>query len=466
MGEGVTPPGPSGDFRRLWERFPKPLIQTMLKNPLERAADCRREIAAILGEGGCPVIRVAIPNRGTLDRFCNLQDEFSGAGIIFVADLHYGSELALEALEVFEKVRINPGNFATARREKWENYSAEMFDGERERVGGEAMRFFTRARLLGRGVRIGSNGGSPAARWLWKCGSNGEEALLRGALEMARWAEDATFRNLFFSFKHSDCRRSVRLVREASRRMGEMGLSFPFHLGVTEAGNGLEGRVKGAIGIAIPLALGLGETLRLSLSESSLEEVKFAKKLLHFFQRQPLDPGRIPERRPRLRLESDPPLADEDGLVLEIVHRIFQAGEDGEVPIAATALEQRIGEIALQAWGWGKFSTEIVACPTCGRTGYAVGSVVEKIRARLGHLPHLKIAVMGCLVNGVGEMGDADYGYIGSGRGLVNLYRHGECVKRGIAEERAIDELENLLARDGERVQGEASPCNSVCHRS
>jgi (E)-4-hydroxy-3-methylbut-2-enyl-diphosphate synthase len=294
---------------------------------------------------------------------------------------------------------------------------------------------------------------------------------------MGRWARECGLEDPFFSFKTSDCRQTIWLNGEAKKRMEKEGWSPPFHLGVTEAANGWEGRIKGALGVGILLSQGLGPTLRISLTEPPVQEVLFAQKLLQFLNHLPFSSANLTPAPRRVTLETGPrrPPApsvailppfpapwDRDEKIFHTIHGILAT------PYLATVylengpdlgLRRTLVETVLQACGWGKFATEIVACPTCGRTSCNVAALVDEVRRRLGHLPHLKIAVMGCVVNGLGEIGDADYGCIGCGRGRVNLYRKDVCVERGVDEKTAISALENMLARDGKWVQSGYRPC-------
>jgi (E)-4-hydroxy-3-methylbut-2-enyl-diphosphate synthase len=438
-------------------------IQSMLSTPVGDLDGCRRQVEELLA-ASCFLIRLAIPTRRSLADFCRLRGAIRDSRVAFIADLHYGSELAMDALDVFEKVRINPGNFAIRRTARAADYDEDRFLRERDSVESQAREFFLKARRQRRAVRIGSNGGSIAARTEWNCGRGGE-ALLEGALEMARWAREAEFHDLVFSFKSSDALTTIAANKLARQRMDELGWHYPFHLGVTEAGNGYAGRAAGALGIGSLLSQGIGDSLRLSLTEPPLREVEFAKKLLAFCGEKPLPEA--PHRQWPVAVVEDrlaagcveAPLSEEpfdsDRCLLETLH-CFLCAEDlraVHVPDGPhRSQRQEIAKTVLQCCRWGKFFTEIVACPTCGRTTYDVGGVVDGLRERFGNYPHLRIAVMGCVVNGIGEMGDADYGYIGCGNGKVNLYKRGTCVVRGIKEKQAIGALAKLLSSEKSEI--------------
>jgi (E)-4-hydroxy-3-methylbut-2-enyl-diphosphate synthase len=431
----------------------------MLSLPLADLDGCRRQVEALAAEG-CFLIRVAVPAERDLAQFQKLRKFLPDKNLAFVGDLHYGSELAREALDVFEKVRINPGNFAIRRRPAPEEYGEDLFQRETDTVAAEAEEFFKKARRLDRAVRIGSNGGSLAARTIWRRG-HGPDALVESALEMGRWARGADFHGLVFSFKCSSADGTIFANRLARKRMDELSWDYPFHLGVTEAGNGLLARAVGALGIGLLLGDGLGDTIRISLTEPPAAEIRFGKKLLAFCAQNPLPnpPKRtgpvtlLEEGSGPNFLELPPPKEPFDGelCLLETLRTLLSADllETVCLPPGPRREERKkIARAALQACRWGEFFTAIVACPTCGRATYDVAATVEQIRERLGERAGLRIAVMGCCVNGPGEAGAADYGCVGCGRGRVNIYKKGRCAIRSVEAERAAEELEKLAGTD------------------
>jgi (E)-4-hydroxy-3-methylbut-2-enyl-diphosphate synthase len=435
------------------------VLQSMLSLPLADQDGCRRQVEELATEG-CPLIRVAIPTMRDLRLFQKFRETVADWNLAFVGDLHYGSELAWETLDVLEKVRINPGNFAICRRALPDAYADDLFRREQDVVAAAAEKFFQKARRLGRAVRIGGNSGSIAARTVWRRG-RGPAALVESALEMAGWARRVDFHDLVFSFKASSAEGTVTANRLARKRMDELGWDYPFHLGVTEAGSGIWARAAGALGIGQLLRDGLGDTIRVSLTEPPAEEIRFGKKLLAFCGKHPfpVQPERfglvsVMENSSGpgvLELPSAEEPFDGESYLLETLYALLSADRlEAVCPSAGPHLEERrtIVRAALQACRWGKFFTAIVACPTCGRTTYDVAGTVEKIRRRLGDRPELRIAVMGCCVNGPGEMGDADYGCVGCGNGKVDLYVRGKCAIRAIEGERAPEELEKLIAKD------------------
>jgi (E)-4-hydroxy-3-methylbut-2-enyl-diphosphate synthase len=404
-----------------------------------------------LVDSGCKIIRFAISNRRDLSTFIKLQPKLPREKVALVADLHFGSTLAMEALDHFDKVRINPGNFGLYRTPTTNEHTEVSFSRERARVHASAVAFFRRAKKLGRAVRIGCNAGSVATRMHWRH-RNGDDALLNSAWEFLQWAREENFSDIVISIKASDCLRTVALNRKKHRRMAEEGPMVPLHIGVTEAGNGISGRVRAALGIGTLLSEDIGATLRVSLAEPPEQEMEVANGLLRCIASSPL-PASDWERLQLTFAEDGIHLncSPSDGIVVRIwkfLHQIAAAGPNAQLNIPGNALDQEIVEEIFQVCGWGKFHTEIIACPTCGRTGYDVAAVVDELRQRLGNLPGLRIAVMGCMINGIGEMGNSDYGYIGGGKGTVNLYRRGNCIQRDIPEKNAIDVLEQLINSD------------------
>jgi 1-hydroxy-2-methyl-2-(E)-butenyl 4-diphosphate synthase len=426
----------------------------MVRVPLVDGANCLRAVATLVA-AGCQLIRFAVPNRRELAAFAHLCPRLPRDSVAYVADLHFGSSLAVDALQYFDKVRINPGNFGHRRTPPPDSYGEESYRRERDGVELCARNFFRRAREMGRAVRIGCNGGSVAARmrWLHRGATGTDDALLASAWEFLRWAREEKLSAVVLSLKASDCLRTVALNREARRRMDAEGWDVPLHIGVTEAGSAIAGRVRAAIGIGALLSDGLGDTLRVSLTEREENEMEVARQLLHCAATRPLPPVNWESLAPELVAtggraiggDADDPLAT----IWSILHQIAGAGPGARltVPPGDGRLREIVEEI-FQACGWGSFHTEIISCPACGRTGYNVAAVADELHRRLGNFPGLRVAVMGCVVNGVGEMGDADYGYIGSGKNTVNLYHRGVCVREAIPEKNAIDVLEQLIHGD------------------
>lgn len=431
------------------------VIQSMLSSPLDRLEDCLEEIRSLL-DGGCDTIRVALAERRSLDQFLVLKKSLPDP-INWIADVHFLPRIALDALPYFHKVRINPGNFGVRRKPEGVS-AAEFYGRELETVTALATQFFARARDCGTAVRIGVNEGSLSKRMLSQCGDR-TEAMVRSAMEMTTFAEAVNFRQLVYSFKSSDVAKTIAVNRLAQSRLAAAGWNFPFHLGVTESGFGVDGKVKSAIGIGTLLSEGIGHTIRVSLSEAVKNEVQFAKDLLRFLEKQSISLEKLKQSTEKFERVPDPhsPLAQrlskqmlsENGSIFEILAWLSSrpSGEILAVP-TEVSLARDIVDRILQICGHGNFQAEIVSCPTCSRTRYNVEEIARQVKARFSRFTNLRIAIMGCIVNGLGEMGDADYAYVGTGNGRVNLYRNGICCHRNIDEKDAINFLEKIVEND------------------
>ncbi len=328
--------------------------------------DVEASVAQIgrLREAGCFVVRLTTQGMREAESMREIARRVRARwpDVALVADVHFQPAVALALAGVVDKVRINPGNYNDPAGEKF----TALIDKCRE---------------TGTAIRIGVNHGSLARRIVEEMGDT-PAGMVASAMEFLGVCRDRGFDRVVVSMKASNTRVMVAAYRELVRAMDAEDMHYPLHLGVTEAGNGLEGRVKSAVGIGALLTDGIGDTIRVSLTE--------------------------------------PP--------------------ENEIPVARAIL---------QACGLDRSRTEFIACPGCGRTLFALSPVLDRIKAATGHLPGLKIAVMGCIVNGPGEMADADYGYVGAGPGRITLYRGREVVRRDIPQEEALAALIELLKTDG-----------------
>ncbi|MDR1437642.1 MAG: flavodoxin-dependent (E)-4-hydroxy-3-methylbut-2-enyl-diphosphate synthase [Puniceicoccales bacterium] len=438
-------------------------IQTMMGRGVENEISWRRELEDIAAEG-CHLVRVAIPSELALQQFQRLRRDLSCDAIAFIGDVHFQGKLAIDALEVCEKIRINPGNFASHGARSMAIVDKDTLEGERKRIEKMAKKFFSRARECNCSVRIGSNGGSLSNHHRMSSAS-AELAAIASVLEMVQWAEEVDLKNLVASFKWSDPISTLLINEMAREKFNSLGKNYPFHLGVTEAGNGLEARIKNAIAVGILLSKNIGDTLRLSLTEKSVNEIRFAKKLLDFLNRHRLCLEILKEKSKELLCQlkkfSDEHWIDDlqesqsgsyDDEILGLIGQLLSVENANFLPDITTfpPWKREAVRCLLQIFRLGRFHGEIIACPTCGRTQYNVAETLDHVRRRFSRLKHLKIAVMGCVVNGPGEMSDADYGYIGSANGKVNIYHRGQCVRRGIDEAHAIDALEEMIRQNGD----------------
>ena len=483
---------------------------------------CVQQIAEIEKAGG-KLARLTAIGRTEAENLENIKQQLRDQNITIplCADIHFNAELAFIAAQIVEKVRVNPGNFA-----------------KENEIEAKLTHLIELCKKFNTALRIGVNHGSLSARIIEKYGDT-PNGMVESALEFIRVCYKNNFHNIVVSLKSSNPRTMVESYRLAAQKMEAEALRYPLHIGVTEAGEGLDGRIRSAVGVGALLCDGIGDTIRVSLTEPPECEIPVAELLIkHFedFSLQnyiPVDDANLPynplvfkKRQPALKPivigrnanenEGDYQFADEnwfnltlDDLTVDALEKISQNTEIpivlssenpywvGEIraaivhlmragitnrivlyrnyltpdyPVLAAAdmgailidglaegvwidyngepAPANIGLSILQASRLRLSKTEIISCPSCGRTKYDIATTVRKVKERLSGYVGLKIAVMGCIVNGPGEMADADYGYIGCGEGLVALYRGQEVVERGVPENEAIDKLESLIIKD------------------
>ena len=358
-------------------------VQSMIN---EDTLDIDGSVAGIirLVEAGCEIVRVTTPSIGHAKAMGKIKAELSakGCNVPLVADVHHnGTKIALEVAQHVDKVRINPGLFVfdkpdPNRQEFTESEFAEI--GTRIRETFEPLVKLLREQ--NKALRIGVNHGSLAERMLFTYGDT-PKGMVESAMEFVRICDDLDFHNIVISMKASRAPVMLSAYRLMADTMDQEGFNYPLHLGVTEAGDGDYGRIKSTAGIATLLAEGLGDTIRVSLTEA-------------------------PEK---------------------------------EIPVCYSIL---------QSLGLRKTMVEYIACPSCGRTLFNLEDVLHKVRNATSHLKGLDIAVMGCIVNGPGEMADADYGYVGKGPGTIALYRGREEIRK-VQEKEGVQALIQLIQEDG-----------------
>ena len=379
-----------------------------------------------------------------------------------VADIHFNPNVADAAAAFVEKVRINPGNYIDpARKFRHIDYTDEEYSAELQRLRERFVRLLDICREHGTALRIGVNHGSLSDRIMSRYGDT-PEGMAESCMEFLRVAVSERFTDIVLSVKASDTRIMVRTVRLLVEAMEREGMSFPLHLGVTEAGEGEDGRIKSAVGIGALLADGIGDTIRVSLSEAPEAEIPVARALRDWFA----DPQSLRYHGVKLEREEGTGTivfsSSETDRSLFALHAAAECGRllweaganDGDRlklvnPNFAADDLSRLAKDILQAAGLIRYKTEYVSCPSCGRTLFRIEEVIREIRQATGHLRGLKIAVMGCIVNGPGEMADADYGYVGAARGRISLYRGKECVAQNIPQEEAVTALVALIKADG-----------------
>lgn len=409
-------------------------VQTMCNT---HTADIEASFAqcAVLAKAGAQLIRLTTPSLSDVRALAEIKDRLRAAGIDtpLVADIHFRSDVALAAAAVAEKVRINPGNFhkdsAMAARE-----FAKLLEICKEH---------------GTAVRIGVNHGSLGER-ITSLYGNTPEGMAQAAMEWLKMCIDNDFYNVVVSLKASNTIVMVQAYRILRKKMAdELDMMFPLHLGVTEAGNGDAGRIKSAVGISALLNDGIGDTIRVSLTEDPRAEIPAAYSII-----ESCAPAAA---RNSAAAPSGPGTAVSNPWERHIIAQACKYGKDlldgkiNDFEIDSEYGAERdayLKDEILQAARRRFYRPEYIACPGCGRTMYNLEAVFEQVKARTAHLGNVCIAVMGCIVNGPGEMADADYGYVGEGRGLVSIYKGKKAVYRHIPENEAIDRLLELIAED------------------
>ena len=361
-----------------------------------------------LAVAGAQLVRITVPGLKDVESIREIHRRLreAGCGIPLAADIHFSSDTAIAVAPVVEKVRINPGNF----------------HADHDKARAEFARLIEVCREHGTAIRIGLNHGS-LGRYITEKYGNTPFAMATAAMEWVRMCVERNFHSVVVSLKASNTVVMTQAYRELVRMMKEDGTVFPLHLGVTEAGGGDSGRIKSCIGIATLLQEGIGDTIRVSLTEAPENEIPVARYLAE---------GRRGDEMLDAAIEWGPRL---------LKHEI------DEIPASAEVSEYLRNEI-MQAARRRFYKAEYIACPGCGRTMYDLQKTFAEVKARTSHLKGVVIAVMGCIVNGPGEMADADWGYVGEGNGNVAIYHKGKPVLRHIPDSEAIDRLLELIEAD------------------
>lgn len=379
-----------------------------------------------------------------------------------VADVHFNAAVADTAATICEKVRINPGNYVDpARTFKKLEYTDVEYADEIKKIDERFVPFLNICKEHHTAIRIGVNHGSLSDRIMSRYGDT-PEGMVESCMEFLRICVREQFPDVVISIKASNTVVMVKTVRLLVAQMAKEGMAFPLHLGVTEAGEGEDGRIKSAVGIGALLCEGIGDTIRVSLSEAPEKEVPVARKLVDSI-----------EECARMREEAKAAIAN-DTVTVEFHEKNW---EDLQLKAAMTVgallidqqahqlvvknegfTEEKLTELAdaiLQAARIKFTKTEYISCPGCGRTLYNLEETIAKIRAAVSQralidkrFTTLKIGIMGCIVNGPGEMADADYGYVGAGVGKVSLYKQRVCIEKNIPEAEAVERLMQFIEED------------------
>ena len=357
-------------------------VQSMCTTSTMDTDGCVQQILAIAKAGG-ELVRLTTQGIREAENMRIIRDRVRAAGcnVPLVADVHFNPAVADVAALYCDKVRINPGNYVDAARKfKKLEYTDEEYAAELQKIEQRLVPFLNICREHGTAIRIGVNHGSLSDRIMSHYGDT-PAGIVESCMEFLRICMKEHFMDVVVSIKASNTVIMVESVRLLVERMDAEGMTFPLHLGVTEAGEGEDGRLKSAVGIGALLIDGIGDTIRVSLSE--------------------------------------PP--------------------ENEIPVAYSLLQSARMRMT---------KTEYISCPGCGRTLYNLQETIAKIKAATKDLVGLKIGIMGCIVNGPGEMADADYGYVGAGRGKISLYKAKECVEKNIPEAEAVEKLLELIRKD------------------
>jgi len=372
-----------------------------------------------------------------------------------VADVHFTAHTADVAAQYCEKVRINPGNYVDPGRTfKHLEYTDEEYAAELEKIEKKLVPFINICKEHHTAVRIGVNHGSLSDRIMSRYGDT-PEGIVESCMEFLRIFRREQFNDVVISIKASNTVVMVTTVRLLVKTMDKEDMHYPLHLGVTEAGEGEDGRIKSALGIGALLTEGIGDTIRVSLSEEPECEIPVARKLVDMIPECTVlrEKAEASIKDDTITLDVDAP----DWVTLQLkaamaVGALLIDKKAHKLVINnskfATDKLVELADAILQAARIKFTKTEYISCPGCGRTLYNLQETIAKIKAATKDLVGLKIGIMGCIVNGPGEMADADYGYVGAGRGKISLYRAKECVEKNIPEEEAVDHLLALIKKD------------------
>lgn len=399
------------------------VVQTMCNT---HTSDIEASLAQCieLAKAGAEIIRLTVQGMAEVKAIGAIRSELHKAGYStpLVADIHFRSDVALEAAKVVEKVRVNPGNFNL----------------DHGKACADFRNLISICKEYGTAIRIGVNHGSLGKR-ITELYGNSSEGMAQAAMEWLQMCIEEDFFNVVVSLKASNVLVMVQAYKILQKEMEKSGYIFPTHLGVTEAGNGDSARVKSAVGISTLLLDGIGDTIRVSLTEAPINEIPVGEAIVDCV----MNAG---SRLPEINLsEWDKYLIsvccrNGKDLLEKKIDRVILNGPFGKEK------DEYLNNELLQACRRKFYKPEYVACPGCGRTMFNLEKTFEQVKAATANIgKNVCIVVMGCIVNGPGEMADADYGYVGEGRGLVSIYRKKEPVYKHIPEEEAIDRLLSLI---------------------
>ena len=432
-------------------------LQSMTTTATMDTEGCIEQAIRIIQAGG-ELVRMTTQGTREAENMRFIREGLSARGYNtpLVADVHFNPAVADVAARYVEKVRINPGNYVDpARTFKHLEYTDQEYAQEIERIRDRFIPFLNICREHNTAIRIGVNHGSLSDRIMSRYG-NTPAGMVESCMEFLRICVEQNFMNVVISIKASNTVVMIETVRLLVKEMDREGMAFPIHLGVTEAGEGEDGRIKSAIGIGALLAEGIGDTIRVSLSEAPEREIPVARKLVDYATVSAQVRASAVIENGVLHLSYDDSSLEDFQLHAAMdAGALLIDGKAGDLKLSnpnMTAAQIKSTEEAILQGARIRFSKpEYISCPGCGRTLYNLEKTIARIKAATGHLKGVKIAIMGCIVNGPGEMADADFGYVGAGRGKISLYRGKECIEKNIPEENAVDRLLQLIEETTKR---------------
>ena len=433
-------------------------IQSMATVDTNDTEGCVSQAKRIIDAGG-ELVRFTTQGTREAENMKNISARLKADGYPqpLVADVHFTAHTADVAAQYCEKVRINPGNYVDPGRTfRHLEYTDEEYRAELAKIERQLVPFINTCKAHHTAVRIGVNHGSLSDRIMSRYGDT-PAGIVESCMEFLRIFRREDFGDVVISIKASNTVVMVQTVRLLVATMDREDMHYPLHLGVTEAGEGEDGRIKSAVGIGALLTEGIGDTIRVSLSEEPECEIPVARKIVDSI-----------DECTALRAQAEASISD-DTIALSIDEADWETFQlKAAMAVGALLIDRRATKLVLTSPGAQfalqaltaladailqaariKFTkTEYISCPGCGRTLYNLQETIARIKAATSHLVGLKIGIMGCIVNGPGEMADADYGYVGAGRGRISLYRGKVCIEKNIPEAEAVDHLLQLIEAD------------------
>lgn len=409
-------------------------------------AQCRRMI-----EAGAEMVRLTVPSLKEVEAMRAIKAQLRAEGIMtpLVADVHFNPKVAETMASIVEKVRINPGNYVDKRNFSQLDLSDIEYAAAVQRMAKRAEPLFEICKEHGTAIRLGINHGSLCDRIVSRYG-NTPNAMVQSALEWLDICEQYDFHKVVVSMKSSNVHTMMESTISLHQEMQKRGITYPIHVGVTEAGNGIEGRAKSAAGIGALLLMKVGDTVRVSLTEAPENETPFAHKLLKAVSEIDKHSFVLQDHMMFYRCEDadyEMWLAKSSALAGYAYYHHHIKDVKLENPHFSALQCVELEDTILQACRIKMSKTEFISCPSCGRTQYDIQSVLSIVKERFSNYPGIKIGVMGCIVNGPGEMADADFGIVGASHGLVCVYEGKKRLTEAISIDDALSKLQHLVKR-------------------